>query len=130
MSQIITKIDGGSTTVDSPEFSLGNYHRLAFLIENPAGQALTVTVKGNTEDGAAEAVRFRFKEARQAREYEDVDAEGKEITDAGLFLVEVNDGILAKGGFDRASVHLTTDTGDVAAAYVIQDNPRYSGGDE
>ncbi len=121
----ITKIDGGAARVDSPEFELGNYQTLGFLVTNPDGQTLTVTLKGNTEGGTAKAIGFRVRTAA-ATEFEDAGADGKEIADEGTFYIEVKDTDLAREEYDRVSLHLAADTGEAATAFAVQDNPRYA----
>jgi len=124
----ITKIEGGAATVDSPEFTLSNHKTLAFLFENAEGTALTVKVKAAVEDGEAVPVRFLFAEAgAYSDEYEEVSAEGKEITEARTYLAVLTDRLLAHDEYDRASVSLSADAGEIATAYALQMDPRYTG---
>ena len=126
----ITKIEGGAATLESPEFSLSNYHTLGFLFENAASAKLTVKVTARAEDGgspaggAAKAVPFLLKPA-DADELENIGAEGKTIEGAGAFLAVITDRMLAHDEYDRAALSLTTDTGEVGTVYAIQDKPRY-----
>jgi len=121
----MTKIEGGSDTVESAEFALSNFQTLGFLFENAAGAKLTVKVKANTEGGTAEFVPFLLRAVTET-EYEEVDADGKEIDGAGTFFALITDRMLAHDERDRAALCLSVDTGDLATAYALQFKPRYS----
>ncbi len=69
----ITRIEGGESPVNSPEFTFENYSVTAFLFENAEGKSLTVKVKANKEGGTAETVPFLLA-AAGSTEYETVKA--------------------------------------------------------
>jgi hypothetical protein len=52
---------------------LSNYRVVAFIIDNPDENELTVKVKANTEGGTAENIPFLFK-VNTDTEYEKIDA--------------------------------------------------------
>ena len=120
----ITMVAGGAATLNSAEFMLDNYKTLAFLFENAAGVKTTVKVKGNTEGGAAEFVPFLLK-AVEAADFEEIGAEGKEITETGAFLALISDRMFSHNEYDRAALSLSADTGTIATVYAIQYAPRY-----
>lgn len=121
----IEKIDGGAATLESDEFALDNYNKLGFLFENADGTKLTVKVCASSENATLKNVPFVLK-AVDADDFEEIGAEGKEITDAGAFLAVVTGDSLAHSGFDSASINLSADTGNVATVYALRGDPRYS----
>ena len=120
----ITKIDGGAAAVKSDALSLGNYKNLGFLFENKDGAKLTVKLSASREGGDASSTNFLLK-AVDAAEFEQVEADGKIISDAGAFLAVVNDRILAHDELDSVAVSIETDSGEVGTVYAIQLAPRY-----
>ena len=122
----ISKIDGGAATLESNAFSLGNSQTLAFLFENADGAKLTVKVKASKDNGTAKAVPFVLKTV-DTGETENVEADGKEIADAGAFLAIVTDRMFAHDEYDSAALSLSADTGEIGTAYALQSDPRYSG---
>jgi hypothetical protein len=122
----ITRIAGGTETLNTDYFAFDNYRVLTFLIENGASNELTVTVKAkNGGDGTAKTVPFRFKAADDA-DYTGVDKDGKVIDSAGAFLVTVTADSLSLDESDRAALNLTSGTANITTVYAVQSQPRYT----
>jgi hypothetical protein len=122
----ITRIAGGAASLETEDFALDNYRVLTFLIENGAGNELTVTVKAKkSEEGTAVAVPFRFKAVDDA-DYAGVSKDGKTIAAAGAFLVTVTADGLAGGGYDRAALCLSSGTANITTVYAVESQPRYT----
>lgn len=125
----ITKIEGGAAELESDAFAFDNYQTLGFLFENTEGTTLIVKVLASKDDEEPEAVPFILKNT-ETGESENVSADGTEITDAGAFLAVVTSGNLAHGEYDSAVLSLKADVGEIAGAFALQAEPRYSNGDE
>jgi hypothetical protein len=122
----ITRIAGGAETLNTADFALDNYRVLTFLIENGAGNELTVTVKAKkSEEGTAVAVPFRFKAVDDA-DYAGVTKDGKTVNTEGAFFVTVTADGLSRDEYDRAALCLSSGTANITTVYAVQSQPRYT----
>lgn len=120
----ITKVEGGASPLSSPEFALNNYRVVAFIIDNPDENELTVKVKANTEGGTAENIPFLFK-ANTDTEYEKIEATGKTLSGGGVYVAAVTADALGRKELDRVSIELTS-AESINTVYVIQTQSRYN----
>ena len=118
----VTQIEGGASSVTTPEFEMTENSAVVFLIsghETP----LTVTATGYKDEGIEKAIGFETK-ALTGTDWTEVESDGVEITAEDAFLVAVPAPFLAHDGLDR--VALTIDGGtDSAAIFAFEIKSRY-----
>ena len=104
----VTEIEGGASSVTTPEFSLAQNSAVVFLI--PASDTpLTITAKGYKGEDTEKAIGFETKDLKGVK-WTEVEADGIELETTGTFLVAIPAPFLAHDELDRVTLTIDGDT--------------------